>query len=260
MAKKPSRPFAVFALPVALALLVSCVEDPAVQTEPQVPVLEVAVDGTPEDAGVQVEGIDVDHHRGDIDWSQVAAAGKTFTFIKATEGNDFVDPNFEANWTAAKEAGLLRGAYHFFRPEDGAATQAENFLGVVNQAPGDLPPVLDVEAMDGVDAAAALAGVLAWLEQVEAALGVAPTVYTGPNFWNALDSGAMAPYPLWIAEYGVEAPRVPQGWGDWTFWQYSHEGEVAGVDGDVDLDVFAGTRSELLALTSTAPPPSPRDD
>src|SRR5689334_1580650 len=93
-------------------------------------------------ASPEVQGIDVSHYQGVIDWNQVAEAGTAFVFIKATEGTSYVDPQFQDNWSGAKAAGLLRGAYHFFQPGEDPQQQAEYFLSVVQTVPGDLPPVL----------------------------------------------------------------------------------------------------------------------
>jgi lysozyme len=93
-----------------------------------------------------VNGIDVFHNNGTIDWENVAAAGVSFAFAKATEGETFRDPKFNANYTEMKNNGIIRGAYHFFRPNKDGRKQAENFLKLVQAlGPGDLPPSLDVE-------------------------------------------------------------------------------------------------------------------
>lgn len=86
--------------------------------------------------GAGVQGIDVSHYQGTIDWGLVAEAGKVFTFIKATEGTSEVDPQFQANWSGANAAaGLLRGAYHFYQPGADPHQQAESFLSVVQPGP-----------------------------------------------------------------------------------------------------------------------------
>jgi lysozyme len=100
--------------------------------------------------GNGVQGIDVSHYQGVVDWQQVAQNGMAFAFAKATEGITYVDPQLAANWDGIRVAGLVRGAYHFFEPNDDAAQQAQHFLSTVQLQPGDLPPVLDVETTGGV--------------------------------------------------------------------------------------------------------------
>ena len=89
-----------------------------------------------------VEGIDVSWYQKKIDWKQVATS-KVFAFIKATEGTNLEDKSFASNWSGAQNAGLLRGAYHFFHPSVDPIDQAEFFLSTVVTC--ELPPVLDVE-------------------------------------------------------------------------------------------------------------------
>ena len=94
-----------------------------------------------------VIGVDVSNHQGDIDWSLLARTDIAFAYLKATEGGDFRDRRFQANWDGARKAGLPRGAYHFFTQCRSGADQARNFIGLVPREPGALPPVLDLEDM-----------------------------------------------------------------------------------------------------------------
>jgi lysozyme len=193
-----------------------------------------------------VRGIDVSHYQGTIGWSSVAQAGMAFAFIKATQGTADVDPQFQANWSGAQAAGLLRGAYHFFEPGADPQQQAEWFLSVVQTEPGDLPAVLDVEASG--DPAEILSGIQTWLDAVEQATGKTPILYTNPSFWKGLGSSGFGRYPLWIAEYGVTTPKIPAGWSAWTFWQSSESSSVSGISGSVDSDLFQGTILDLQQL------------
>jgi lysozyme len=202
----------------------------------------------PAPEGDRLPGIDVSHWQGAVDWRRVADDGIVFAFIKATEGGDYTDPRFAANWAGAARAGVARGAYHFYRPQTDAAAQAQHFLRTVQLGAGDLPPVLDVEVTDGRSAAEIAAGVRTWLETVERATGRRPILYTRAGFWNQV-GGGLGAYPLWVAHYGVAEPAIPGDWDRWTFWQHSDAGRVDGVSGDVDLNWFAGGRDDLQALT-----------
>ncbi len=86
-----------------------------------------------------LQGIDVSHYQGTIDWQKVAQAGIRFVFVKATQGITVVDPQFQTNWQEAKAAGLLRGAYHFFEPDDDPGQQAQNLLTALGGDPGEFP-------------------------------------------------------------------------------------------------------------------------
>jgi GH25 family lysozyme M1 (1,4-beta-N-acetylmuramidase) len=212
-----------------------------------------------------VAGIDASHYQATIDWRSVAAAGKRFAFIKATEGTTLVDRRFEANHAAAGRAGMLRGAYHFARPEPGsrhAVREARHFTGVAGETggPGSLPPVLDLEDAGGLGVAALRAWVRSFLQEVERLTGHPPVIYTSPSFWESEMGGSpeFAPHPLWVAHYTEGSPTVPGGWEEYAFWQHSETGSVRGIRGDVDLNRFNGTLDELRALAE--PPGSERSD
>jgi len=96
----------------------------------------------------RLEGIDVSHWQNTIDWSKVAAAGKSFAIIKATESTDYTDPLYATNHMRAKAAGLWTGAYHFAQPSlaaNDAILEADYFVSVINLGAHDLIPALDLE-------------------------------------------------------------------------------------------------------------------
>jgi lysozyme len=198
-----------------------------------------------------VQGIDVSHYQGTVDWQQVSAAGIQFAFAKATDGVTLADPEFATNWAGMKAAGILRGAYHFFEPTDDAGQQATFFLSNVQFESGDLPPMLDVET-SAATSEELWQGVQTWLDQVEAATGMSPILYLNSSFANENAAPAsLAAYPLWLAQYEVDQPTVPTGWTTWLLWQYSQSGTMNGVSGSVDLDQLNGPLSGLSALAMT---------
>jgi lysozyme len=201
----------------------------------------------------QTQGLDVSHFQGTVDWQQVFRAGYAFAFIKATDGITYTDPMFATNWSGAKTAGLLRGAYHFFEANDDPQQQAENFLNVVTFEAGDLPPVLDVESSstsNQVSTATIIQNITAWLQTVQKATGLTPILYTNSGYWNGLATTEFSAYPLWIAEYGVASPTLPSGWTSWAFWQISQSGQIAGISTSVDLDLFQGSLQDLQRLSA----------
>src|SRR4029077_6599664 len=97
-----------------------------------------------------IHGIDVSKYQQMIAWDVVSAMQVKkiklgFVFIKATEGIGNTDPQFKRNWKRSKDAGMVRGAYHFFLATKDGRMQAENFIKAVDLKTGDLPPVLDIE-------------------------------------------------------------------------------------------------------------------
>lgn len=190
------------------------------------------------------EGVDVSHYQGMIDWSRVASAGKSFAFIKATEGTGYVDSSFRKNWEGTQAAGILRGAYHFFRPAADSVQQADHFLRVIG--PSELAPVLDVEVTDNRSWNEIYEGVLAWVDRVGSATNRRPIIYTAPGFWKKGPTNRVeTSTDLWVAHWGVNAPHIPVGWANWLFWQYTEKESVPGINGGVDGNRFNG---DLAAL------------
>jgi len=197
--------------------------------------------------GPITRGIDVSYHQERIDWRRVREAGIRFAFIRLSDGLTFEDPRFGANWSGAKQAGILRGAYQFFRPEESAVAQADLMIAALARDPGELAPVIDVEVTGGRPPAKLAAAIRTWVERVRARTGREPIVYTSPAFWRDHVGGAdLTSQPLWLAHYTSECPRIPSPWTRWTFWQHSERGRVPGIRRPVDLDVFAGTVDELV--------------
>jgi lysozyme len=212
-----------------------------------------------------IEGIDVSSNQGQVDWTAVKRAGKAFAFARATIGGHQLDSQFATNWQRMRDAGIIRGAYHFFWPSTPWQDQAELFTKTIGSlSPGDLPPALDLEeamakgdsskhdAWQDVAVDQRLFAVQSWLDAVQQAHGRRPMIYTRQNFIEPLFGDGittLAASGLWIAHYKVAAPRTPSTWASWTFWQYLDTGSVEGVHGNVDCDRFNGLPEDLQNLT-----------
>jgi lysozyme len=208
--------------------------------------------------GPTVDGIDVSHYDGTVDWVKVKASGDVFGIAKASEGLTFIDPKFSANWAAMKSAGLVRGAYHFFRPLDDGKQQADFFLSQISGfGLGDLPPILDWEVHDTtITNALQIQRVQDFVDEVQAVTGLTTILYSSKSFLATLGSPTQfVGLPLWDARWGVSCPDIPDAWPSWTFWQYTATASVQGISGDggVDVNHFNGTYDKLMALTG--PPP-----
>lgn len=203
--------------------------------------------------GYEIHGIDISHHQGKIDWGKLrnAMVDRTylaFIMVKATEGADHLDDCFEENFKKAKEGGYIRGAYHYWSVLSSAREQAYFFLDKVKLEPGDLPPVLDVEAKpEGMSDEDFQMEVLAWLHIVEDKYHKRPIIYTYYKFKEAyLSDERFDAYPYWIAHYYV--PEV-QYKGKWKFWQHTDVGRLPGIKGYVDLNIYNGSYYDLEQLT-----------
>jgi lysozyme len=227
-----------------------------------------------------VEGLDVYNGQGTIDWMKVAASGRQFAFIKATQGDYNKQTSFPANWANSAAAGLMRSAYHFFDPTIDGVAQANAFLAEVTAGGGmgsnDLPPMLDIECpvsasqttsqssdpnceytgnSGWVATATMQQRIFDWLSTVEAAVGRKPIIYSYPSwFGDVMFSDArLTAYPLFIATYSTCA-SVPTPWTTAVFWQYSATATVPGITGSVDVDRFFGSAGDLQTWNSSAPP------
>jgi len=204
-------------------------------------------------AGPTVSGVDVSKWDGTVTWGKVAAAGWSFAITKATEGVTYEDPSFVANWAGIKSAGLVRGAYHFYRPQDNGTQQADFFLSKVGAfAEGDLPPILDWEVTDSVSNTTDALGVQDFVGEVQARTGLTTIVYTSRRFLSTIGNPTgFGGLPLWDAWWQSSCPDIPDAWATWTFWQYSSTVWVPGINGGdagVDVNYFNGTQEQLLAF------------
>ena len=202
--------------------------------------------------GYEIHGIDVSHYQGEIDWTLLRTANidrcpVRFVLIKATEGTNIVDENFDENFFQAREHGFIRGAYHFFSIKSPAKQQAEFFLSNVHLEPGDLPPILDVEhkAKDR-SVEDFQRDVLTWLHAVENKYHVKPIIYTYYKFKEKyLADARFDDYPYWIAHYYVDKMQYK---GQWKFWQHTDAGHRPGIEGEVDFNIYNGSFYDLKKL------------
>lgn len=189
-------------------------------------------------------GIDVSHFQNKINWEEIKKANISFAYTKATQGVDYVDPKFHVNWENMKKVQMAKGAYHFYDSDHSGREQAYHFIKVVGaKEAGDIPPVLDIEGgsiKGNVDELKLQQEVKIWLKIVEDHFKVKPIIYTNNEFANKyLKQSDLSTYHLWIAEYGVEKPRIPEAWKGkkWLIWQRTPKGSIEGVVGDVDHDI-----------------------
>jgi lysozyme len=209
---------------------------------------------------IRALGIDVYQGDGKVDFSQMAKAGASFTFIKASQ--QVADSHFKINWQAAKDAGLLRGAYHFLDWRMDILAQIKIFVSLLQSDPGELPPMLDYEMVpaSGTSAAQATSKLLTAAAYIQTVLGCIPGIYTGFYFWadwGTLNS-VWAKYPLWLPWYASEAiVKTPKPWSQWSFWQYTDraDGLAFGAEAHgVDASYYNGTVDDLKkAFAPTSP-------
>lgn len=191
-----------------------------------------------------VAGIDVSKHNGEIDFEKVAADDYQFVFIKASEGKTYQDEAFARNYEGARDAGLKVGAYHFFRKNRTGEEQAANLLNVVKGKELDLPLVIDLEDDWGNGATTsretALKRVLEMIEILDDK-GYDVMIYTNLDGYGKYYMGMLGDHDLWLCSFTSPDMLTDK---PHRFQQFSHEGVVDGVKGDVDLNVWRGSKRE----------------
>lgn len=200
--------------------------------------------------------IDISHYQGTPNFAAVHGANVGLVFLKATEGTSYTDPTFAANRASARAAGLTTGFYHFARAGD-AVAEANHFCNVVGHLDHG-----DILALDWeVPSSNPPAWSLSFLKQVEARFGVKPLIYMNQSTangynWNSVVSNDNG---LWLAKYDFDPNAVPttKYWSTVAVKQYSDRGTVAGVAGQLDLDVFEGDAAQLAKYGFGGGSPTP---
>jgi GH25 family lysozyme M1 (1,4-beta-N-acetylmuramidase) len=219
-----------------------------------------------------LQGVDVAsfQHPGNaaIDWTQVAGDGIQFAAVKATEGNYYKNPFAPADLADARAAGLSVIAYAFAIPNGNGgskspAVQADYLLSYLGASNSGVPILLDIEydpyvSTDGTNSCYGLSksAMVNWIagfdSEVQAKTGRLPIIYTTADWWSTCtgNSTAFGQTPMWVANFTTAAsPALPAGWADWSFWQYTSAGTVAGIStaGSTDLDQLNPALIPLLS-------------
>lgn len=199
----------------------------------------------------KVVGIDVSEYQGKIRWSYVDTIEEKYplryVFIRATVGNDRVDNEFKRNWLGAKENKMIRGAYHYYRPNENSLEQANLFMKTVKLKKGDLPPVLDIEKLPKEQSIERLKiGLKRWLKAVELHYGVRPIIYTGEKYYDDFLKEEFSDYLFWIANYNFYREEIQE---DWLFWQFTEKARVPGIATNVDVNIYNGDLQQLGYIT-----------
>ena len=242
----------------ALAVLAGCDGGASLQSASSVAAPAFG-DADPADWGARgpgaypVHGIDVSKYQGPIDWPTARASGVNFAFIKATEGGDRLDSGFAGHWRGAREAGVMRGAYHFYYFCTPAEVQARWFIANVPKERGMLPPVVDLEwnpqsptCTYRPPPAVVRAEARTFMDILERHYGQRPIIYTDPGFFARNELIRFAGEEVWLRSTAAH-PTDRYGVSGWTFWQYSATGLVPGIAGEVDVNAFGGSPADWAA-------------
>lgn len=186
------------------------------------------------------QGIDVSEWQGNIDYSGVASSNIQVVYIKASEGSQYKDSQFENNYANAKAHRLKVGFYHYVtaKTTEQADQQAKFFVSVIAGKEPDCKLAMDFEQFGNLSTAQISSIALTFIQTVEKVSGKKAIVYSDLYNTQAVFNSSLAPYALWIADYGVSKPGNSNVWPVWVGFQYSDTGRISGIGGNVDLDKF----------------------
>lgn len=197
-----------------------------------------------------VQGVDISHHQGDVDFQKVADDGWNFVIMKSTEGGDWTDSKFKVYRKEAKKFGLTVGVYHYYSFCTDPELQAKHYIDVVGSLKGDLPPAVDLEFDNNCNNAISVnefqSGFSVYVSNIVAEYETYPIVYCNEDFYfKYLDKEEYRSCLFWIRNT-VSQPNLEG--RNWSFWQYTAKGVVTGINGSTDLNAFSGRRFEFEEL------------
>jgi len=200
-----------------------------------------------------IKGIDVSRWQGTVNWAGWKAKGKTFAYVKATEGVTYRNRYYPAQFRGAARVGMFRGAYHYALPNKSSGRAQANFFvgngGRWTKNGTTLPGVLDIEynpygsTCYGKSKRAMVAWISSFTNRYKALTGRDAVIYTNLDWWKRCTGNSTKfnqTNPLWVARYASKVGTLPGKWPFYTFWQYGTK--------PLDQDHFNGARSRLVAL------------
>ncbi|MGH3520502.1 MAG: lysozyme [Haloechinothrix sp.] len=204
-------------------------------------------------------GNDVSRWQGKVDWAQVVRKGAKFSYIKATEGTGYRNRYFAQQYNGARRAGLIRGAYHFARPDISSGPRQANYFvkhgGRWSRDGRTLPGMVDLEYNPydndlGSCYGRSKSGIVKWIKGFSITYlrrtGRRPVIYTSTSWWKKCTGNSPAfgkNHRLWIARYNSFIGELPAGWKKHTIWQFSDKGKLPG-----DQNYFNGNMRKLRAV------------
>lgn len=185
-------------------------------------------------------GIDISSWQRNINFSAVKNSGIDIVYIKSSEGRSYIDPYFETNYKNAKANGLKVGFYHYVtaRTIEQAREQAIFFARVINGKQIDCKLAMDFENFGNLSIYQINEISKVFLETLENLTNSKAIIYSNAYSARTIFSKDLEKYPLWVANYGVNAPGGNDKWNTWVGWQYTSTGRVNGISGNVDRNQF----------------------
>lgn len=194
----------------------------------------------PPSGGRQYRGIDISEFQGEIDFEEVRRSGIEAVYIRVGAGK-YTDEYFAENYERAKAAGLKIGFYHYVtaRSVEEGRRQARFFASLAAGREPDMRLAMDFEYFGSLSVSQINAISEAYLDELTALTRREAVIYSDLSNARNIFSRALAEkYPLWAAQYGADEPSANGKWREWVGFQYTDEGRVGGIYGNVDRNIF----------------------
>lgn len=188
----------------------------------------------------QYRGIDISEFQGEIDFEEVKRSGIEAVYIRVGAG-EYADEYFAENYERAKAAGLKTGFYHYVtaRSVGEGRRQARFFASLAAGREPDMRLAMDFEYFGSLSVSQINAISEAYLDELTALTKKEAVIYSDLSNARDIFSRTLAEkYPLWAAQYGADEPSANGKWREWVGFQYTDEGRVGGIYGNVDRDIF----------------------
>ncbi len=189
-----------------------------------------------------VRGVDVSRHNGSVNWKRLKYEGITFAYIKSTEGTSHIDMKFVENYKNAKQSEVKVGAYHFYTFGLEGSLQAKHFIHNSTVSSNDLIPAIDVEhspinrySKDKNYMQLVINELIKLEHDLYNYYGVRPLIYTNKDCYKLYIEDHFPENKIWMSDLHSE-PQTKD--DNWIMWQFSHTGNIDGINGNVDLNYF----------------------
>ena len=189
-----------------------------------------------------VRGVDVSHHNGTLDWETLKSEGITFAYMKSTEGTSHKDRKYSENYKSSKQTDIKIGTYHFYTFGLDGEKQAQHFIRNSTVDTDDLIPAIDVEhsainkySNDKKYKKKVIAELIKLENEMYDYYGVRPIIYTNRDCYKLYVENNFPDNLIWMSDL-LHEPHSKD--SNWVIWQFSHTGNINGIDGDIDLNYF----------------------
>jgi GH25 family lysozyme M1 (1,4-beta-N-acetylmuramidase) len=207
-------------------------------------------------------GFDVNHWKHPVPIEKlIDEYGAKYIIGKVTDGVSYANVYIQMylDWKQRTEAKKVPfGSFHYWRVTKDAHAQADYYReksGITN-----FPPIFDVEKYYNIGFYSRLENAKRLRKAIERTkinfASPRPLIYTSASHWLELTGNAdFTDCDLWVANYGVVAPKIPVPWKVYKIWQYTDR-----YQSKYDANWFNGNEEDLRKFTGGTFQPVPPVD